>query len=487
MGNKNSSQDHSKSNVPAILDRAIASFQRQTLANASRAWEGIMGTARAIQGKIGKDVPKQDEERLLEQMQCCFDPRGGEFAARINTIQLGHTYLSLSEKGKQRFLTLLATHFDIDQTILEEAIEMLKQAQKPEEQINAQQALRKALESGRLTILRHFSEVPEGIKFLVDMRADLLPIRKKSPALTGFEADFKHLLASWFDVGLLNLQRITWNSPASLLEKLIAYEAVHEIKSWSDLKNRLDSDRRCFAFFHHKMPDEPLIFVEVALVNGVATSIQELLDESQPSIDPKEADTAVFYSISNAQEGLAGISFGNFLIKRVVNTLAAEFPNIKQFATLSPIPGFRKWLDSKLSDDNPKLLSMAEQKSLLTLVQQDNPSSILLTILKTSWHKDSETAAILRPILMRLCAHYLIKEGKKTRALDPVAHFHLSNGAVMEQLNWLADISTKGLKQSAGMMVNYLYQLNKIEENHENYILGNTIPASKPMKKLVIE
>jgi malonyl-CoA decarboxylase len=296
------------------------------------------------------------------------------------------------------------------------------------------------------------------------------------------ERDLRNLLSSWFDVGFLELRQITWESSAALLEKLIAYEAVHEIASWTDLKNRLDSDRRCFAYIHPRMPDEPLIFVEVALVNGMAANVQDLLDEDAPVADPDKADTAIFYSISNAQKGLAGISFGNFLIKRVVGSLSTEFPNLKTFATLSPIPGFRKWLDGRLAEGDPKLLTPAERKELKKLETGVGAKGSLKQILsRADWPKDEVVAETIKGPLMRLCARYLTEEKRSgTRALDPVAHFHLTNGARMERLNWLGDVSPKGISQAAGLMINYLYKLGDIDGNHEVYTgEGKIVTASR--------
>jgi malonyl-CoA decarboxylase len=280
------------------------------------------------------------------------------------------------------------------------------------------------------------------------------------------------------------LKRISWDSPAALLEKLIAYEAVHEIQSWNDLKNRLEADRRCFAFFHPRMPDEPLIFVEVALVAGMAGNIHALLDESAPLGDPNAADTAIFYSISNCQRGLNGISFGDFLIKRVVDALAAELPRLKVFATLSPVPGFRAWL----SKEGPRLeLQPAEAKALSTVVVNGAAAPDLVELLdRPGWQTDPALTAALREPLVRLCAQYLLQEkGRSGRAADPVAHFHLTNGARVQRLNWLGDLSEKGLQQSAGIMVNYLYRLDHIETNHEAYRGEGKVAASSTVRHLL--
>ena len=271
----------------------------------------------------------------------------------------------------------------------------------------------------------------------------------------------------------------------------MSYEAVHAIRSWTDLKNRLDSDRRCYAFFHPRMPGEPLIFVEVALVTGLAGSVQALLDEDAPLLDPHEADTAIFYSISNCQRGLAGISFGNFLIKRVAELLSAEFRNIKTFSTLSPIPGFRTWLDETLKADAEGLLSEEETAALAAVSpaadaeSAETGAAALASILKKrGWYNKPDLVAAAEPVLTRLCAGYLLTASAGKRARDPVAHFHLSNGARVERINPLGDISDKGNKESATLMVNYLYDLQKIEDWHEDYAGEGKRNASIAVRRL---
>jgi malonyl-CoA decarboxylase len=346
--------------------------------------------------------------------------------------------------------------------------------------------LRDALEPPRVELLTHFNALPEGVKFLVDMRAELMGLMPNEPVLAGLELDLKALLASWFDIGFLELKLITWESPAALLEKLIVYEAVHEIRSWTDLKNRLEADRRCFAYFHPRMPDEPLIFVEVALVSGISDNVQSLLDETAPVGDPDTANTAIFYSISNCQRGLAGISLGDFLIKRVVDSLAAELPHIKTYATLSPIPGFRAWLDKRIQEDADNLLSVAERKALQQALPPELAEQGLGELLaRPRWHAEEPLAQALRAPLLRLAARYLLTEKtSRGRALDPVAHFHLTNGARMERLDWLADVSPKGVQQSAGIMINYLYRLSEIEANHEAYTGEGRVAASVALMRL---
>ena len=326
-----------------------------------------------------------------------------------------------------------------------------------------------------MRLLTQFTTIPDGMKFLVDLRATLLDRLKGDAYLTALDSDLKALLANWFDIGFLELQRIDWHSPAVLLERLVGYEAVHEIRSWSDLKNRLDSDRRCYALFHPSKPAEPLIFVEVALVRGLAGSVQRLLDKKAPLLDPKEADTAIFYSISNCQRGLAGISFGNYLIKRVVGLLESEYRTLKTFATLSPIPGFRRWLDGKLKAEEAGLVSPEETTALLALAPEPKPANgaaaLAALMARRGWAREAGTVKALEPILIRLAARYLLIESRgDKRALDPVAHFHLGNGARIERIMMGADTSDKGVKESATLMVNYVYDPAKIEDYHRSML-----------------
>ncbi len=472
-----------------MVEKTKVGLLDRTLRNLRNAWQAIAGSAYdAEAASMRPHLPEEDVQRLREQMQACLEGKGGEVSARARAAALGRAYLNLDETGRQRFLRVLAEDFDTDRDAVDKAIADLAAASDAEAGNRAQAALRKALEAPRLRLLTQFNGLPNGIKFLVDMRAELLELARRDPVFKPVEADLKSLLTSWFDVGLLELQEITWSSaPAALLERLIAYEAVHAIQGWDDLKNRLAPDRRCFAFFHPRMPDEPLIFVEVALVNGLAGNVQELLDESAPLQDPRVADTAIFYSISNAQKGLAGISFGNFLIKRVVDQLTHELEGLKTFATLSPIPGFRAWLDRALSEGEPGLLLPAERKALKANGENGGGAKgTLKRLLNTpDWHHDPAVAETLRGPLTRLCARYLVREKRgANRALDPVAHFHLTNGARMERLNWLADTSPAGLEKSAGMMINYLYKLGDIEANHEAYSASGKVATSSSVKAL---
>ena len=373
-----------------------------------------------------------------------------------------------------------------------EAAQTLSQSDEEEDFVAKLKDLRRALEPPRLRLLKQFNSLEEGIKFLVDLRADFLALKRgamrQDTNLRAINDELYGLLSSWFDVGFLELRQVTWDAPAALLEKLVAYEAVHEIQSWADLKNRLDSDRRCYAFFHPGMSDEPLIFVEVALVDGMAEQVQTLLDESQPVADADKADTAIFYSISNAQKGLAGVSFGNFLIKRVVRELAHDFPKLKSFATLSPIPGFYGWLKDSFEAGKVQLLP-AEVEAIQKKYESEDPTRPLLEVFgSTAWIPDESAGEIWQPILLRLCGDYLratrVDASGRVRAIDPVAHFHLTNGARVERINWLGDTSAKGMGQSAGLMVNYLYKLSDIDRNHDDYADRGKIRVSNAVRSL---
>lgn len=455
----------------------------------ARRWRDLAGSAKGGETlNFAPDLPEEDLQRLREQMHACLDAKGGEVSARARAAALGHEYLALSPDGRRRFLKLIADEFGPARATVDAAIARLQAAGSDEaRRAEAERALRLALEPPRVRLLTQFNALPEGVKFLVDLRAELMAMTRGDAALGALEADLKGLLTAWFDVGFLELHRITWRSPACVLEKIMAYEAVHAIQGWDDLKNRLDSDRRLYAFFHPRMPDEPLIFVEVALVKGIAGNIHDLLDLKAPLGDPEAADTAIFYSINNAQKGLAGISFGNFLIKRVVEELSREFKRLRTFATLSPIPGFRPWLEERLSRGEPNLLTAAEHRALTALSNGLGAKGSLKVLLGDGgWAGDPLLGETVKGPLLRLAARYLVQEKKADgRALDPVAHFHLSNGARVERLNWLADTSAKGMAQSCGIMVNYLYKLDEIETNHEAYSASGKVAVSGDVRALL--
>jgi malonyl-CoA decarboxylase len=324
------------------------------------------------------------------------------------------------------------------------------------------------------------------MRFLVDLRAELLAFLKADKRLLALDAELEHLFSTWFDVAFLELRRIDWNSPASLIEKLIRYEAVHDIKSWTDVKNRLDdSDRRCYGFFHPRLPNEPLIFVEVALVDRISDGITPLLDETAVPIQPAKATTAIFYSISNTQTGLRGVSFGDSLIKRVVETLQEELPRLKTFATLSPIPGFRAWLAKNAATLLPRLDEKREAE-LGRLVGSLPPTAERLLAAVDTATIDLDARSPLRQWLLQAAAEYLGHTLVDGTPVDPVARFHLGNGARVERLNWAGDPSPKGLKQSYGLMVNDLYDLKRLDK-HRAGLADGKVAVSGDVESLFLK
>jgi malonyl-CoA decarboxylase len=475
------------------LDRKTGStgLLDRTLGNLRGAWHDIALRAKSLIGtaeSVAPALPAPGLDVVRELMRECLLARGGEVSARARAAELGRLYLGLDAAGRIRFLKLLAEEFDIDHDRVERAAVALVSAKDDKAREGAERELRASLVAPRVRLLTQFNALPEGVKFLVDLRAELLGLIRRESSLAGLEADLKALLTQWFDVGFLELTRITWDSPAALLEKIVAYEAVHAIRSWNDLKNRLDSDRRCFAFVHPRMPNEPLIFVEVALVRGIAADVQAILDETAPLGDPRAADTAIFYSISNAQKGLAGISFGGFLIKRVVDQLSAEYPQLQTFATLSPMPGFRAWLDRRFTSDDPPVLTRVEERIVAAALGRKNldKGTLEQLLADDDWMRNPALAAALAEPVKRFAAAYLLTARRDDRkALDPVANFHLGNGARVEKLNVLADRSHKGIEQSFGTMVNYLYRLADIETNHEAYEADGRIRAARHISALL--
>ncbi|WP_044156948.1 malonyl-CoA decarboxylase [Ehrlichia ruminantium] len=458
------------------MDSSLPTIRKnKTLDSVFRVMGGMAEAIFSWVGSINKDLTRdQDIKNLYEKMKECLNPKGGEIKARYNTISLGNLYLNLSDIGKTTFFRLLEEQFSADRNEIDEKIRDYIREIDEYEKRKLEFELMGVLESPRFCILKQFISLPDGLKFLVDMRADVMQLRDKNQQFFSLEKDLRNILSYWFDIGLLDLHQITWDSPASLLEKLILYEAVHAISSWDDLRDRLDSDRRCFSFFHYKMLNDPLIFVEVALVDEMASSIQTLLDSHVPPKDPKDAKVAIFYSISNTQRGLSGISLGNFLIKRVVGKLSEEFQNIKTYATLSPIPGFVKWLTKSLSMDNIGFLN--ELKITMSV------DEIIFHLNEKNYSSFSQD---LKGLFLKLCAYYLVESKNNDKALDPVAHFHLSNGAIIKKLNWMADTSEKGLNCSMGIMVNYHYELSRIDDNYEDYLVNRKINYSKEVLSLL--
>jgi len=435
-------------------------------------------------GSRQAEPTERDLEKIQHQLQECAEGRGGEISTRQRAARLAETYLQLDDSGRKAILRMIALEFGPDPTRVAAAHEAYQAAVGTPDQWDAEAQLRAAMRSRRLRILTQFNAIPQGVKFLVDLRADLLRFVADDPQLKPLDRELEARLSAWFDVGFLELQRITWTSPAALLEKLVKYEAVHEIRSWDDLKNRLDSDRRCYAFFHPRMPLEPLIFVQVALLEELADDVQRLLDIDAPLADASKATTAIFYSISATQTGLRGVSFGNFLLKRVVEDLQRDFPRLNTFATLSPIPGLVRWVQR-----NPQelvtALSATDWKRL-NAAGVEGPDSMQLAELlegRETWVSDTPLVRALRDPLLKIAAYYLLHANRNGVPVDPVARFHLGNGARVERLNWLADTSHKGLTQSWGIMVNYLYDPDRIESNLEAFAGEGRIDASAAVKR----
>ena len=435
-------------------------------------------------GQRPREASERDIARLRQQLQECAESRGGEVSTRQRAARLAEAYLRLNDNGRRRFLLMIALEFGPDPARVAKAHEAYQAAVGSPGQWDAEARLRGAMRSRRLRILTQFNAIPQGVKFLVDLRADLLRYLPDEPLLKPLDRELENRLTAWFDVGFLELQRITWQSPAALLEKLVQYEAVHEIRSWDDLKNRLDSDRRCYAFFHPRMPLEPLIFVQVALVDALADDVQKLLDINAPLADANRATTAIFYSISATQDGLRGVSFGNFLLKRVVEDLQRDFPKLKTFSTLSPIPGLMSWVRRNPADA-AGVFTEADRKRLVAAGIEGDVESVWTRLSGDGrWAADKALARALRDPLLRLAAHYLLNARRDGKPVDPVARFHLGNGARVERLNWLADTSAKGFDQSLGIMVNYLYDPERIENNVEAFSSDGEVDAAAAVRRM---
>jgi malonyl-CoA decarboxylase len=419
-------------------------------------------------------LPERDEARLRNAITQTL-ARVDTMTRRAEAGAIADAYLTLDDGGRERFFRLLAREFWIDPEEVTKAADALVGAVTPLDRRRAEHGLRDALSPPATALLRTFTGLDGGVKLLVDLRADLLRLSgEHDDELTQVDEQLYEHLVTLFDVGLLSLQRITWDSPASLLEKLIEYEAVHAIDSWADLKNRLDSDRRCYAFFHPAMPAEPLVFVEIALTSGIATDLAALLDASAPELDPDDADTAVFYSISSCQPGLTGVNLGNALIKEVVEQLTADLPDLHRFVTLSPIPGFRDWLDAELAAGP---LTEGERELLPA-----QPDRVRARLADEEWSTDEA----IRPALLALCARYLTTvDGGRTP--DPVANFHYANGAGLERINWLADPSASGRARSSGLMANYVYEPDRIATRAERYARDGEIATSGAVRDLLAD
>jgi len=419
----------------------------------NRFWSQIADRGRGFVSLPSNTINPAERAKLLAD--ALISGRGEASGAAI-ARELHAVLANLDPDGRLAFYRHLALNFSPDPARLAAAAQSyLATPDAP----NAT-SLADAAEPPRQELLRRMNFSSGGTTMLVAMRKEILALLRANPELKPLDSDLHHLFSSWFNRGFLELRKIDWQTPAAVLEKLITYEAVHEIQGWEDLRRRLSADRSCFAFFHPALPGEPLIFVEVALVKGLASSVQNLLardiTEAEQRAHAAAADTAIFYSISNCQDGLRGISFGNFLIKQVVEELKAELPNLTQFSTLSPIPGFAKWAETRLGEDEKKRLA------------------------EPDWWHGAQSSANLQAPMLRLCAEYLTGAGR-----DPVAKFHLGNGARLERINWLGNPSPRGIAESYGMMVNYLYDLATIEANHEVFVRDHIIVRSDEVEHLL--
>lgn len=375
------------------------------------------------------------------------------------------------DPGMQRdFMMMLLQRFGPKTERLENAIDNYRAEQSPAALLE----LHVAAEPRRQELIRRLNLAPNGIATLVRMRETLLKLKVDDPDLEAVDSDFAHLFASWFNRGFLVLRPVSWSTPADILEKIIRYEAVHHIGGWDELRRRLaPEDRRCFAFFHPQLIDDPLIFVEVALTREIPASIADLLQEDRAPIRAAEATTAVFYSISNCQEGLRGISFGNFLIKQVVEDLRRELPKLDTFVTLSPVPGFGAWLARERKSEGSDVLTPSDKAKLAVLDEPD-------------WADRPEATAAVQPVMTAAAAWYFLRaRNPKGKVVDPVARFHLGNGARLERINFLGDRSSRAMRQACGLMVNYLYKLDDIETNHEAFAGRGEVVAAPAIRRLV--
>ena len=413
---------------------------------------------------IGGGARAGMDKRTEELVSLCnaLLAESGEYASTALARDALAAYQKLDERCQEEFFGLLSRDYGPPV----ETVSRAAAAYQAEPTHDNLLRLQQAVDSPRQELFRRLNMAPGGTAALVEMRRQLLKGLRAHAEWKPVDSDLMHLLRSWINRGFLRLERIDWHTSAMVLEKLIEYEAVHAIQGWRDLRRRLEYDRRCFAFFHPQLPDEPIIFIEVALTRGMAAQVQPLLDIRTQLADPANADCAMFYSITNCQEGLRGISFGNQLIKQVVEDLKGEFPHIKRFATLSPIPGFRRWLESTpLSGDDAELVAR---------------------LADPAWHL-GEIPEPLQLLLTRLCGYYLVRAKSGLEPLDPVARFHLANGAVLERLNWMGDTSESGMQRAAGMMVNYVYWLDELEKNHERYFRDHEVVASPAIERLAKE
>ncbi|TNF90016.1 MAG: malonyl-CoA decarboxylase [Gammaproteobacteria bacterium] len=396
-----------------------------------------------------------EETETIDSLCAMMMASDGEYSSLLLAERILNAYEKLGEDERLAFFRLLHSEYDIDADAIKTAVADY------ERNPDASNLLRvtNAAEPGRQELLRRINLTPGGTRRLVKMREHLLTAMRDQPELKKIDTDFHHLFNAWFNRGFLLMEPIDWTTPAHILEKIIAYEAVHEIENWAELRSRLEpSDRYCYGFFHPSMEDEPLVFVEVALTDQVPSGIGQILQRDPAAEIPENPSCAIFYSISNCHRGLAGVSFGNFLIKQVATSLKLRFPQLKTFATISPVPGLRRWLEAQAEAED----------SVAALIEEF----------------DADADDELRAEMEKLAASYLLEQKNgNNEPLDPVARFHLKNGAILERINILGNPSDRGMKRSFGSMVNYVYDLSRVEENHEEYVKNNQVISSSQVKK----
>ncbi len=419
-----------------------------------------------------RDRREADQQRSATLIQLCDELLSGRGEASGVALagEILARYGELKTGSRIAFFEALASRYGPDREQLEAAVDKWRATSTDD----AAAEIHRASEPRRLELLRRLNLAPRGTVGLVRMREQLLDAIVHRDDLAIVDNDFVHLFSSWFNRGFLVLRRIDWSTPASILEKIIRYEAVHAIRDWNDLRARIDSsDRRCYAFFHPALDDDPLIFVEVALTRGIPAAIEPILTGKREELELERVTTAVFYSISNCQRGLAGVSFGNFLIKQVVEEVSREMPKLSTFVTLSPAPNFAEWLNR-------------ERKTEASRVLNEDDRVVLKALDRPDWWLDRAATETLRDPLMRAAAYYYLRaRTARGTPRDSVARFHLGNGARLERLNFLADISERALRQSYGLMVNYLYDLEDIEQNHEAYAQHRAVVAASAVSRLV--
>jgi malonyl-CoA decarboxylase len=440
-----------------------------------RSWLDRLWASIADQGRVFARVPAADVSGVARAgaLAAALVSERGEASGAAIARELIQCLRALTPAEQLEVLRGIATGFAPDEASLRQAAEAYVACPSPD----LANRLHKAAEPPRQELLRRMNMAAGGTAMLVEIRRLLSPWLRDEPALRPLDQDLLHLFSSWFNRGFLELRRIDWETQASVLEKLIDYEAVHEIDGWNDLRRRLLPDRRCFAFFHQALPNDPLIFVEVALTAGLAGDVQTLLapPERGHGDPPDGADTAIFYSISNCQEGLRGVSFGNFLIKQVVEELKAELPRLTCFATLSPVPGFRAWLE-QLCEAGDRPFTDEEMAGF---------GGDFAQALAGCWWQDAARAKALRGPLLRLAALYLTRTAQGETKIDPVARFHLGNGARLERIDWLGNVSERGMRESYGIMVNYVYDPGAIEANHEAFVNTGFVARSAEVDALM--